>query len=293
MPDFDVDFCYERRNEVIEYVAKKYSSSHVAQIITFGTMAARAAVRDVARVLDTPYAKADMIAKMIPQELKMTIKKALELNNELSYIYETDEEVTNLLDIAMKAEGMPRHASTHAAGVVITKERVDNYVPLYINQDTVSTQYTMNILEELGLLKMDFLGLRTLTVIEDAKKLVKLTKNIDVNIDKDMSDKNVFKILCDGNTIGVFQLESDGITNMTKALRPDCLEDIIVLLSLYRPGPMEQIPKYIENKKNPEKISYLHEKLKPILSVTNGCMVYQEQVMQIFRDLGGYSMRTC
>ncbi len=290
MPDFDIDFCYERRHEVIDYVTEKYGHAHVAQIITFGTMAAKAAIRDVARVLDIPYQKADMLAKMVPQELKMTISKALEINNELSYIYESDEESKKVIDIAMKAEGMPRHASTHAAGIVITKDRVDDYVPLYLSQDTISTQYTMTALEELGLLKMDFLGLRTLTVIEDTKKLVKKSKNIDVTIDKNMDDKEVFKLLCEGKTVGVFQLESAGITNMTKALKPDCLEDIIVLLSLYRPGPMDQIPRYIHNKNNPEDTNYLHDMLKSILSVTNGCMVYQEQVMQIFRDLAGYSL---
>lgn len=290
MPDFDIDFCYERRSEVIDYVSRKYTPSHVAQIITFGTMAARAAVRDVGRVLDMQYAKLDMIAKMIPQELKMTIEKALEINKDLAYIYETDEEVKNLIDTAKKAEGLPRHASTHAAGIVITKDRVDSYVPLYLNQNTISTQYTMNILEELGLLKMDFLGLRTLTVIDDTKKMVKMNKNIDIEFDTDMNDKNVFKLLCEGKTIGVFQLESTGITNMTKQLKPDKLEDIIVLLSLYRPGPMDQIPRYIDNKNNSNNITYIHESLKPILESTNGCMVYQEQVMQIFRDLAGYSL---
>ena len=289
MPDFDIDFCYERRNEVIDYVSCKYTPSNVAQIITFGTMAARAAVRDVGRVLDMPYAKLDMIAKMIPSEVKMTIDKALEMNKELSYIYETDEEVKNLIDIAKKAEGLPRHASTHAAGIVITKERVDSYVPLYLNQNTISTQYTMTTLEELGLLKMDFLGLRTLTVIDDTKKMVKKNKNIVVKFDKMMNDQNVFKLLCEGKTVGVFQLESTGITNMTKQLKPDKLEDIIVLLSLYRPGPRDQIPRYIANK-NSSNISYTHKSLIPILNTTNGCMVYQEQVMQIFRDLAGYSL---
>jgi DNA polymerase-3 subunit alpha len=235
MPDFDIDFCYERRQEVIDYVARKYGDSHVAQIITFGTLAARAGIRDIARALDIPYQKADMIAKMIPQELKMTIEGALKINQDLATMYEIDDEAHKLIDLAIKAEGMPRHASTHAAGVVITKERVDNYVPLYLNQNVISTQYTMNILEELGLLKMDFLGLRTLTVIADCIKLVKKVRNIDVTFDKDMSDKNVFKLLSEGKTNGVFQLESDGLKQVIKLLKPDCLEDIIVVISLYRP----------------------------------------------------------
>jgi DNA polymerase-3 subunit alpha len=290
MPDFDIDFCYERRQEVIDYVARKYGDSHVAQIITFGTLAARAGIRDIARALDIPYQKADMIAKMIPQELKMTIEGALKINQDLATMYEIDDEAHKLIDLAIKAEGMPRHASTHAAGVVITKERVDNYVPLYLNQNVISTQYTMNILEELGLLKMDFLGLRTLTVIADCIKLVKKVRNIYVTFDKDMSDKNVFKLLSEGKTNGVFQLESDGLKQVIKLLKPDCLEDIIVVISLYRPGPMDQIPRYIKNKNSSGNIEYTHKALIPILKVTNGCMVYQEQVMQIFRDLAGYSL---
>lgn len=289
MPDFDIDFCYERRGEVIDYVSKKYTSSHVAQIITFGTMAAKAAVRDIARALDMPYQKGDMIAKLIPSEIKMTINKALEINQELAILYETDEQAKKIIDLAIKAEGMPRHASTHAAGVVITKDRVDSYVPLYVNQDMVTTQYTMTILEELGLLKMDFLGLRTLTVIDDCLKLIKKTKNINIDFGKEMNDKNVFKLLSDGKTNGIFQLESEGIKQIVRSLKPDSLEDIIVILSLYRPGPMDQIPRYIKNKWG-SSIEYTHEALKPILEVTNGCMVYQEQVMQIFRDLAGYSL---
>ncbi|MDF2865463.1 MAG: DNA-directed polymerase PolC [Clostridia bacterium] len=290
MPDFDIDFCYERRQEVIDYVARKYSESHVAQIITFGTMAARAGIRDIARALDIPYQKADMIAKMIPQELKMTIDAALKINQDLATIYEIDDEAHKLIDLAMKAEGMPRHASTHAAGVVITKERVDSYVPLYLNQNVISTQYTMTILEELGLLKMDFLGLRTLTVIADCIKLVKKVRNIDVVFDKDMNDKGVFKLLSEGKTNGVFQLESDGLKQVIRTLKPDSLEDIIVVISLYRPGPMDQIPRYIKNKNSRGAIQYTHKALEPILDVTYGCMVYQEQVMQIFRDLAGYSL---
>jgi len=290
MPDFDIDFCYERRQEVIDYVSRKYSDSHVAQIITFGTMAARAGIRDIARALDIPYQKADMIAKMIPHDLKMTIEKALKINQDLATMYEIDDEAHTLIDLAMKAEGMPRHASTHAAGVVITKDRVDSYVPLYLNQNVISTQYTMTTLEELGLLKMDFLGLRTLTVIADCIKLVKKVRNIDVEFDKEMNDKNVFKLLSEGKTDGVFQLESDGLKQTIKLLKPDCLEDIIVVISLYRPGPMEQIPRYIKNKNSIGNLEYTHKALEPILKVTNGCMVYQEQVMQIFRDLGGYSL---
>lgn len=291
MPDFDIDFCYERRSEVIDYVSKKYSPSHVAQIITFGTMAARAGIRDIARALDVPYQKADMIAKMVPQEIKMTIEKALKINEELASIYENDDEAKKLIDIAIKAEGMPRHASTHAAGVVITKDRVDSYVPLYLNQDVISTQYTMNNLEELGILKMDFLGLRTLTVIHDSIKLIKKTKNIDVKFDIEMNDRDVYKLLSEGKTNGVFQLESTGLKQTLRALKPDCLEDIIVVISLYRPGPMDQIPRYIKNKESKGNIEYTHKSLENILKVTNGCMVYQEQVMQIFRDLAGYSLR--
>ena len=290
MPDFDIDFCYERRQEVIDYVSNKYSDSHVAQIITFGTMAARAAIRDIARALDIPYQKADLIAKMIPHDLKMTIDKALKINQDLATIYDIDDEAHTLIDLAIKAEGMPRHASTHAAGVVITKERVDSYVPLYLNQNVISTQYTMNTLEELGLLKMDFLGLRTLTVIADCIKLVKKVHDIDVKFDKEMNDKNVFKLLSEGKTDGVFQLESDGLKQTIKLLKPDCLEDMIVVISLYRPGPMEQIPRYIKNKNSSGNREYTHKALEPILECTNGCMVYQEQVMQIFRDLGGYSL---
>lgn len=291
MPDFDVDFCYERRGEVIDYVTRKYTKSHVSQIITFGTMAARQAVRDVARAMDISYQKADMIAKLIPRDLNMTISKALEINPSLSEIYELDEEAKNVIDMAMKVEGMPRHASTHAAGIVITKDEVDSLVPLYEGQGVVSTQYTMTILEELGLLKMDFLGLRTLTVINDCIKLVKEVRNIDVTFSMDsLNDEETFKMLSEGKTQGVFQLESEGIKNVLKKLKPSSIEDIIAVISLYRPGPMDQIPRYIENK-NSNNIRYTHDALKPILSNTYGCMVYQEQVMQIFRDLAGYSLR--
>ena len=290
MPDFDVDFCYERRQEVIDYVARKYGRDHVSQIITFGTMAARMVIRDVGRVLDFPYAETDRLAKMIPFEIHITIKKALEQNRELKELYDNDTEVHKLLDIAMSLEGMPRQASTHACGVVITKDPVDTYVPLYVNDGAISTQYTMTILEQLGLLKMDFLGLRTLTVIEDARKLVKQNRGIDVEFDQDMNDPKVFKLWGEGHSVGIFQFESAGMTSFMKELKPDSLEDIIAGVSLYRPGPMDQIPRYIKNKLNPEHAEYTHPALEPILKVTYGCMVYQEQVMQIVRDLAGYSL---
>ena len=290
MPDFDVDFCYERRQEVIDYVGRKYGQDHVSQIITFGTMSARMVIRDVARVLDVPYANADKLAKMIPNEIHITIKKALEQNKELSDEYENNPETKRLLDIAMALEGMPRQASTHACGIVITKDPVVTYVPLYERDGVVSTQYIMTTLEELGLLKMDFLGLRTLTVIQDTIDLVKKDKGIDVEFDKNMNDPKVFKQWQEGTSMGIFQFESQGMTNFMKELKPDCLEDIIAGVSLYRPGPMDQIPRYIANKKDPEHAVYTHPSLKPILKVTYGCMVYQEQVMQIVRDLAGYSL---
>ena len=290
MPDFDVDFCYERRQEVIDYVARKYGHDHVSQIITFGTMSARMVIRDVGRALDVPYAETDKLAKMIPNEVHITIKKALEQNKELNDLYEGDEEIRKLLDIAMGLEGLPRQASTHACGIVITKDPVDTYVPLYVRDNLISTQYIMTTLEELGLLKMDFLGLRTLTVIQDTINLVKQNRGIDVEYDKDMNDPKVYKLWQDGDSIGIFQFESQGITNFMKKLKPDCLEDIIAGVSLYRPGPMDQIPRYIANKKDPENAVYTHPALKPILKVTYGCMVYQEQVMQIVRELAGYSL---
>ena len=291
MPDFDVDFCYERRQEVIDYVSRKYGHSHVSQIITFGTMSARMVIRDVARVLDVPYAEADSLAKMIPNELHITIKKAMEQNKELKDKYENDANIKKLLDIAMGLEGMPRQASTHACGIVITKDPVDTYVPLYVRDNQISTQYIMTTLEELGLLKMDFLGLRTLTVIQDTINLVKENRGIDVEFDKEMADPKVYKQWQDGTSIGIFQFESQGMTNFMKELKPDCLEDIIAGVSLYRPGPMDQIPRYIKGKQNPGHNEYTHPSLEPILNVTYGCMVYQEQVMQIVRDLAGYSLR--
>ena len=290
MPDFDVDFCYEHRQDVIDYVSRKYGHDHVSQIITFGTMSARMVIRDVARVLDVPYAEADSLAKMIPNELHITIKKALEQNKELAQKYETDETVKKVLDIAMGLEGMPRQASTHACGIVITKEPVDTYVPLYVRDNQISTQYIMTTLEELGLLKMDFLGLRTLTVIQDTIDLVKQNKGIDVEFDKEMADPKVYKLWQEGKSCGIFQFESQGMTNFMKELKPDCLEDLIAGVSLYRPGPMDQIPRYIRGKQNPGHNEYTHPRLEPILNVTYGCMVYQEQVMQIVRDLAGYSL---
>ena len=290
MPDFDVDFCYERRQEVIDYVSRKYGHDHVSQIITFGTMSARMVIRDVARVLEMPYAEADSLAKMIPNELHITIKKALEQNKELNDKYQNDPNIKNLLDIAMGLEGMPRQASTHACGIVITKEPVDTYVPLYVRDGQISTQYIMTTLEELGLLKMDFLGLRTLTVIQDTIDLVKQNRGIDVEFDKEMSDPKVYKLWQEGKSCGIFQFESQGMTNFMKELKPDCLEDLIAGVSLYRPGPMDQIPRYIKGKQNPGHNEYTHPSLEPILNVTYGCMVYQEQVMQIVRDLAGYSL---
>ena len=226
MPDFDVDFCYERRQEVIDYVGRKYGTDHVSQIITFGTMSARMVIRDVGRALDLPYAEADQLAKMIPNELHITIKKAMEQNKELLEKYESDQEIKKLLDIAMALEGMPRQASTHACGIVITKDPVDTYVPLYVREGMISTQYIMTTLEELGLLKMDFLGLRTLTVIQDTKDLVKQNRGIDVEFDKDMNDPKVYKQWQEGTSVGIFQFESQGMTNFMKELKPDCLEDI-------------------------------------------------------------------
>ena len=290
MPDFDVDFSDERRQEVIDYVAEKYGHDHVSQIITFGTMAAKMVIRDVARVLDYPYAEADSLAKMIPNEIHITIKKALEQNKELSDRYETDEQVRKILDIAMALEGMPRQASTHACGVVITKDPVDTYVPLYVRDGQINTQFIMTTLEELGLLKMDFLGLRNLSVIQNTIDMVKQNRGIDVEFDEDMSDPKVYKLWQEGNSSGIFQFESQGMTNFMKELKPDCLEDLIAGVSLYRPGPMDQIPRYVKGKLNPGHNEYTHPSLEPILNVTYGCMVYQEQVMQIVRDLAGYSL---
>ena len=290
MPDFDVDFSDERRQEVIDYVAKKYGRDHVSQIITFGTMSAKSVVRDVGRVLDVPYSDVDKIAKMIPFEVHMTLDKALEQNRELREQYENDEITKRIIDIAKGLEGMPRNASTHACGVVITKDPVDTYVPLCTNDGNVVAQYTMVLLEELGLLKMDFLGLRTLSVIANCLDLIKQNRGIDVKFDEKMDDPEVYKLWQDGKSFGIFQFESAGITSFMKELKPDCFEDIVAGVSLYRPGPMDQIPRYIKGKMNPGHNEYTHPALEPILNVTYGCMVYQEQVMQIVRDLAGYSL---
>ena len=290
MPDFDVDFCYERRGEVIDYVSEKYGRDHVSQIITFGTMSARSVIRDVGRVLDVPYSDVDKIAKMVPMEIHITLEKALEQNREFKLLYDTDETTHRIIEIAKGLEGMPRNASTHACGVVITKDPVDTYVPLYVNDGNVVAEYTMTLLEELGLLKMDFLGLRTLTVIEDCKKLVKENRGIDVEFDQNMDDPKVYKLWQEGKTLGIFQFESAGMTSFMRELKPDCLEDLVAGVSLYRPGPMDQIPRYIKGKQNPGHNEYTHPSLEPILNVTYGCMVYQEQVMQIVRDLAGYSL---
>ena len=287
MPDIDMDFCYERRQEVLDYVTEKYGEDRVAQIITFGTMKARNAVRDVGRALGYPYAMCDEIAKMIPRELNITIKSALDKNRELKERYSEDEETRKLINTAIALEGMPRHASTHAAGVVITKDPVSTYVPLYRNGDLISTQYTMTTLEELGLLKMDFLGLRTLTVIKQAVDLT--GENFDIG-KIDYCDKKVYEMIGNGDTEGVFQLESAGMKRFMRELKPKSLEDVIAGISLYRPGPMDSIPTYIENKNNPDKVTYLHPLLKPILDVTYGCIVYQEQVMEIVKQLAGFSM---
>ncbi len=291
MPDIDMDFCYERRHEVIEYVTEKYGKEKVCQIITFGTMAARAAIRDVGRALNVSYAQTDIVAKMIPHQPDMTIQKAMKVNRDLSGIYDDNEQVRELIDTAMLLEGIARHASTHAAGVVITRENVDEYVPLQKNDEAIVTQFTMERLEDLGLLKMDFLGLRTLTVIQDCITFVREIHDIEINIDEmEFDDPNVYKTISDGYTAGIFQLESAGMTSFMKELSPQNLEDIIAGISLYRPGPMEQIPRYLKYKKNPENAKYQHMLLKPILDVTYGCMVYQEQVMRIVQDIGGYTL---
>ncbi len=290
MPDIDIDFCYERREEVIDYVKEKYGSEKVAQIITFGTMAARAAIRDVGRVIDMPYNQVDRIAKEIPFAIGMTIDKALVMNPKLNEIMDEDEQAKYLIEMAKKVEGMPRHASTHAAGVVIAKKAVEEYVPLYMHNDSVSTQFTMGTLEELGLLKMDFLGLRTLTVIRNAMDNVEAQHGIQIDFSGgDYEDPNVYQLISKGETLGVFQLESTGMISFMRELRPDSFEDVVAGVSLFRPGPMESIPRYVASKRDPSKVEYLHESLKPILEVTYGCMVYQEQVMQVVRELAGYS----
>ncbi|HEY5562207.1 MAG TPA: DNA polymerase III subunit alpha [Clostridiaceae bacterium] len=291
MPDIDSDFCYERRQEVIDYVVAKYGANNVSQIVTFGTMAARACIRDVGRAMNYSYAEVDKIAKMIPTLIGITIDKALEINTELNAIYIDDDRTRELLDVAKSLEGLPRHTATHAAGVVIASEPLVNYVPLQQNEGGIVSQFPMGILEELGLLKMDFLGLRTLTVIRDAVEIIRKVKGINIDLSKlDFDDGKVYSMIGEGKTVGVFQLESPGMTTFMKELKPDSLEDIIAGISLYRPGPMAEIPRYIENKKNVANIKYETMELEHILGVTYGCMVYQEQVMQIVMDLAGYSM---
>ena len=289
MPDFDVDFCYERRSEVIDYVNKKYGEDHVAQIVTFGTLAAKAAIKDVGRALGISYSVTDAVSKAIPKELNITLDSALQKSSELKVLYESSDEIKELIDTARKVEGMPRHTSTHAAGVVVTKNPVASYVPLSVNDSVPVTQYTMTTIEELGLLKIDFLGLRTLTVISDAVKMIKL-KEPDFSIENiDIHDKPTFDMISKGLTDGVFQLESNGMKNVLTGLKPEAIEDIIAVSALYRPGPMDSIDTYIKNRHHPENVRYKTSMLKPILDVTYGCMVYQEQIMQIFRSLAGYS----
>ncbi len=293
MPDIDIDFCYERRQEVIDYVTRKYGKDKVVQIVTFGTMAARAVLRDVGRALDLPYAQVDIVAKMIPTELGITIEKALEANKDLRQLYESNQEVKYLIDMSKRLEGLPRHTSMHAAGVVIGKSSLDEYVPLSrSSDDSVTTQFTMTTLEELGLLKMDFLGLRTLTVIQNAEKLINKNRNSSNQFDIkkiDYNDEKVYDLIASGKTEGIFQLESAGMKSFMKELKPRSLEDVIAGIALYRPGPMDFIPKYVKGKNEAGHIIYECPQLEPILSPTYGCIVYQEQVMQIVRDLAGYS----
>ncbi|MDD6096653.1 MAG: DNA polymerase III subunit alpha, partial [Firmicutes bacterium] len=290
MPDIDVDFCIERRQEVIDYVIDKYGKDKVSQIITFGTLKAKAAVRDVGRALNATYAEADALAKAIPNDLGITIAKALEINPELRSKYEREPLARNILDMSMALEGLPRHASTHAAGIVISKLPLDEYVPLYSSDKGLATQFNMTTIEELGLLKMDFLGLRNLTVINEALQMIEQNHGVRIDLSTmGYDDPEVYKMIAEGNTKGVFQLESPGMTDFMKNLKPTCFEDVVAGISLYRPGPMDSIPKYIENKKHPENVKYIDPHLEPILGVTYGCLVYQEQVMQIVRDLGGYS----
>lgn len=290
MPDIDIDFCIRRRQEVIDYVTRKYGADHVAQIVTFGTLKARAAVRDVARALSFPYAEADAIAKQVPFALNMTLENALKLSKPLKDMYDGDERVKLLIDTAMGLEGMPRNSSTHAAGVVITRKPVFEYVPLATNDDLPVTQYTMVTLEELGLLKMDFLGLRNLTILDDAVQMVR-AKQPDFSLSEiPMDDPKVFQMLSEGRTSGVFQMESAGMTGVCVGLKPHNIEDITAIIALYRPGPMDSIPRFVECKHNPSRVVYKHPMLEPILSPTYGCIVYQEQVIQIFQQLAGYSL---
>lgn len=291
MPDIDIDFCYERREEVIDYVVKKYGKSHVAQIATFGTMASRGAIRDVGRALDMPYNRVDYIAKQVPAQLNMTLDRALEVSEKFKEVYESDEETRHLIDMARKVEGLPRHTSTHAAGVVISKDELTEYVPLTRNGDIIATQFNMTELEELGLLKMDFLGLRTLTVIRDTCRFIQKNYGVDIDFDRfSYDDPKVLEMFAKAHTLGVFQFESSGMRLFLKELKPDAFEDLVAANALFRPGPMKQIPKFVQAKHDPSTISYLHPKLEPILNVTYGCIVYQEQVMQIVQKIGGYSL---
>ncbi|MBQ3007989.1 MAG: DNA polymerase III subunit alpha [Oscillospiraceae bacterium] len=289
MPDFDIDFCFEKRPLVIDYVTEKYGEDHVCQIITFGTLAARGAIRDIGRVLDMPYAAVDKIAKLIPTAPGITIEKALKMSVELKTLYDSDEQIRELIDLAMKVEGMPRNASTHAAGVVITNKPVVEYIPLQNNDGQLVTQFPMTTIEELGLLKMDFLGLRTLTVIDHAEKMIK-KHTPDFRADSiPTDDEKTFRLLADGDTVGVFQFESGGMKSVLQGLHPVDIEDLIAVISLYRPGPMDSIPTFIQNRHHPQMIKYKHPMLEDILKVTNGCIVYQEQVMEICRKMAGYS----
>ena len=289
MPDFDVDFCTEKRQQVIDYVIQKYGADRVAQIITFGTMAAKAAVRDVARAMGLPYAVGDKVSKLIPNGLNMTLERALQESGKLRDLRDSDPQVAALLEMAQKVEGFPRNASTHAAGVVIAPKPVSEYVPLCMNHEAVATQYPMNNLEELGVLKMDFLGLRNLTVIADAEKMIQKQHPDFAVADIPLDDKRVYRMLSEGKSDGVFQMESGGLKRVLMQLRPTRFEDLIAVISLYRPGPMDSIPRYIENSRHPEKVKYAHPLLEPILKVTYGCIVYQEQVMQVLQALAGYS----
>lgn len=292
MPDIDIDFAPEKRQMVIDYVVEKYGKQNVAQIVTFGTMKAKLAIRDVGRTLNMSYADVDRVAKLVPNELNITLERALEVSGELRAAYESDDRVHELIDTSMALEGLPRHTSTHAAGVVITSEPLVNYLPLTVNKDGFpATQFTKDTVESLGLLKMDFLGLRNLTVIENAVKIIEKTRGIKIDIDNiDYNKKEVFELISSGNTDGVFQMESAGMQSFMQELRPDTLEDIIAGIALYRPGPMEQIPRYIHNKRNPADVTYKHPLLEQTLNVTYGCMVYQEQVLEIVRNLAGYSL---
>lgn len=290
MPDFDIDFCNERRQEVIDYVIEKYGSDHVAQIITFGTLATRGAIRDVGRVMGMSYDATDRIAKMIPNRLGITIEDSLNTSSDLRQAYDMQQQVKALIDTARKLEGMPRNASTHAAGVVISDQPVSHYVPLAKNDEAVVTQFTMNTIADLGLLKMDFLGLRNLTVIHDAELAVR-QHTPDFSIEAiSLEDAQTYEMLARGDSYGVFQFESDGMRRVLSRVKPTNLEDLIAVLSLYRPGPSQFIDQFIANRSHPERITYRHEKLRHILDVTYGVIVYQEQVMQIFRELAGYSL---